>query len=839
LSQEGLAERAGLSARGVSNLERGVRTSPRPETLRLLGDALALSPEDRADLIAAARPDLAIPAAPASERPTIVSPATASSRPRSLIATPPTQLVGRDADVTRLCGLLSREDVRLVTLTGPGGVGKTRLALAAAAALETSGRFPDGVTPVELAAVHEPTLVTPSIAAALGVKETAGRPLADALVEALRDRRQLLVLDNFEHVLPAAVLVADLLARCPGLAVLVTSRERLHLRGERETPVAPLAVPDAAHATPIAELTEVAAVRLFIERAEEADLSFAVTPGNAPAIAEICRRLDGLPLAIELAAARLKVLSPQGLLDRLAHRLQVLTGGPRDLPGRQQTLRDTIAWSYDLLAAEESRAFRTFAVFADGFRLEAAEAVLQADATTVMTSLVDASLLQTAAVDQETRYVMLETIQDFGVEQLAASGDEDTLRHQHADWCLALVSRAGPVDPVVDTNWFDRLEEERANMVAAMAWLDQSGRLDDLARLLIGTRWLWYPAGREAEGLGWFDRLLARHPAMDASLRADALCSRGHLAQMLEQPDATAWLEDALALAIALDDPQRQAVVTEMLAIMAEDGGDYARGEALFLAARDLYARAGSDWAFLTIDYHLGIVAYGQGDLARAATRLDTTRREAEAVGEQLVPVWTRNFLALIACERGEPALAAALLADRPVDLAGGHWHDLPVFLGTVAVLACARAQYRTAARLLGASARHATSVMLPERAAFDRARAIARRHLGAEAYTSASDSGRRLRREQLEAEITRLLVDGAVDVAPAWDAPPRVASNLSPRERHVLRLLADGLTNREIADALYLSQHTASSHVDHILSKLGVRSRTAAVSFAIRHGLA
>jgi non-specific serine/threonine protein kinase len=750
-----------------------------------------------------------------------------------------TSFIGREPELAEIERRLDDENTRLLTLTGPGGVGKTRLALEVARRVEED--FADGVRYVPLAPVPSPEAVLPAVAHRVAVNERSSHSLSEALVDELRERHLLLVLDNYEHLLGITPdWLVEVLRQCPRIVVLVTSRIPLNISGEHRYPVPPMAVPgDDA----IEEARQSASVTLFEQRARAVRSGFSLTPENVHSVSEICRRLDGLPLAIELAAARIGVMPPREIEARLTDRPRLLVGRGRDAPERQRSMRDTIAWSHDLLTPIQQRAFRELAVFAGGFRLEAAEQVLQADAgdvTDAVSALIDASLMQTASGNgQEIRCVMLETIQDFGVEQLAASGDADRLRHRLADWCLALARSAEPVDPVVNTVWFDRLEEERANMVAAMAWLDQSGRLDDLARLLIGTRWLWYPAGREAEGLGWFDRLLARHPAMDDTTRGDVFCWTGHLAQMLGRPDATRYLDEALSLARTIDDFHRQAVVTAMLAIMAEDRGDYILGERLFRSARELYAHAGNNWAFLTIDYHLGIVAYGQGDLVRAANLLDSTRKSAEADGERLVPVWTRNFLALIACARGEPAQAAAMLASQPVDLAGGHWHDLPVFLGTVAVLACARAQYRTAARLLGASARHATSVMLPERAAFDRARAIARRHLGAEAYTRATVSGRLQRREQLEAEITRLLVDGAVDVAPAWDAPPRVASNLSPRERHVLRLLADGLTNREIADALYLSQHTASSHVDHILSKLGVRSRTAAVSFAIRHGLA
>ncbi|MDF3040374.1 MAG: hypothetical protein K0Q71_3080 [Thermomicrobiales bacterium] len=365
LTQEGLAERAGVSARGVQDLERGVH-APRADTVRLLANALGLDGEAHAALIETLHPELAATPVPTPARLDLPGPPI-----------PPTPLVSREREVAAACAMLRPADraapARLLTLTGPGGVGKTRLALAIAG--ELAGDFRDGVGWVELAPLRDPGLVATAIAQALGVRESGDRPLTELLASYLAERRLLLVLDNLEHLLPAVPLIATLLAASADLAILATSRARLHLRGEVDIPVAPLAVPGAiGGARPMREgLAGVAAVRLFLERAAEVRPGFMLTEENAPAVAEICRRLDGLPLAIELAAVRVRVLSPAALLTRLEHRLPFLTGGARDLPRRQQTMGDTIAWSHDLLSSEEQALFRRVAVFSGGFTLEAAE----------------------------------------------------------------------------------------------------------------------------------------------------------------------------------------------------------------------------------------------------------------------------------------------------------------------------------------------------------------------------------------------------------------------------------------------------------------------------------
>ena len=443
---------------------------------------------------------------------------------RHNLPTHPTALLGRERELAEVRKLYE-DGARLVTLTGPGGTGKTRLGLQVAADLLDA--FEHGVFLVELAPISDPALVPSTVAQALGVRDIGSRPIVDAVKKHLRSRSVLLLLDNFEQVLPAAAVAADLLAACPGLAVLATSREPLRLRGEHEYAVPPLALPEAGLGTTSEVVSQAPAVALFVQRARAVRADFALTDENAAAVAEVCARLDGLPLAIELAAARVRLLTPEAMAARLERRLPLLVGGARDLPARQRALRDTIAWSHDLLDEHERRLFRRLSVFVGGWTLDAAEAVCNTDGNLDtldgLESLVSKSLVrQDVDARGEPRFAMLETIREYALERLAASGEAAEMRQRHADNYVALAERTAPeLYGHGLVAWFVRLEAEHDNMRAALAWSQAEERGAGIRLRLPLALWrFWLVRGYPAEGRQWLRRAFSAGDGASASTRA-------------------------------------------------------------------------------------------------------------------------------------------------------------------------------------------------------------------------------------------------------------------------------------------------------------------------------
>jgi len=608
--------------------------------------------------------------------------------PRTLDATPnnlPLQLtsfLGRRREVSDVLGLLSEH--RLVTLTGPGGTGKTRLALQAAA--EASDRYPDGVYFVGLEPITHPDLLLPTMAQAMGLMDP-GAASVDRLAEYFGERAFLVVLDNFEQVDAAAPLVGELLARAPRLSVLATSRSPLRVYGEREYPVPPLGLPDPRHLPELEQFTQFESVALFIERAMAVRPDFRVDNANAPAVAEICVRLDGLPLAIELAAARVRVLGPQAILDRLSDRLGLLSGGARDLPERQQTLRGAIAWSHDLLEDADKRAFARMSVFAGGATLEHIEDVCfeHADrhlALDVVSSLVDKSLLrEETPPGGEPRFRMLETIRQFAAEQLTAFGDAEAYRQRHAASVLALVERcATEVMGAESRTWLDRYELERDNIRAAIGWALEGSRTETGLRLLTACWRYWQMRGYLVEARGMAERVLTLPDTRDfPAAREAALEAAGGIAYWQgDLAAARVWYQEALDLARARSDDRAVANALYNLSFTYSWDAD-AQRDALRLAEESLEVnrRLGDDagigralWARASGAYFFGDRVTSERDSADA---LVIFRR----IGDRFMVAWTQFMLGLVALRsdsaRGREALLEALDIFRQTDDVSGY----------------------------------------------------------------------------------------------------------------------------------------------------------------------
>jgi predicted ATPase/class 3 adenylate cyclase len=619
-----------------------------------------------------------------------------------------TSFVGRQREVAAIRALLGRPEVRLLTLSGPGGTGKSRLAVQVAA--ELAGTFPDGVCFVALAPVSDPELVLPTIAQALGVRGVAGgRSLLHSVAEQVGDRRQLLVVDNFEQVLAAAPVVVDLLVACPQLEVLVTSRAALQVSGEHAYPVPPLSLPNHTHAAVPDDITSSEAVRLFVERAQAVNPDFAVTDANAPVLAEICRRLDGLPLAIELAAARGRLLAPQALLARLESRLQLLRGGSRDLPARQQTLRATIDWSYALLEADRQTLLARLAIFAGGCTLEAAEVVCDLDGDldvlAGLDALVNKNLLQPRdGIDAERRVVLLETMREYALERLTERDETQTIARRHADYFLGLAEQAEPelLGPRQGT-WYERLEADLDNFRAALAWSLAHEQAEPAARLAATLLPLWWSRGHGSEGLRWLDAALERRGSLTPPALAKTLFAKATL--LLEtgarHGQADRLLEESLALFQQLKDTTWTVRAISALGWAMKRAGQLDRGLALQEQAAALAREQTDTWSLALALNNLGFSLLQAGDYVRARAMLEESRVLSEATGEPEGIAAALQGLAELTLVEGHHTQASSLL-EQALTLARkiGHVSFIGRFLVDLGIIMLHQDDQRRAAKL-------------------------------------------------------------------------------------------------------------------------------------------
>jgi predicted ATPase/transcriptional regulator with XRE-family HTH domain len=689
LTQEELAERARVSARTISDVERGLRDGVYRETAARLAVGLGLAGEERARFEAAAR----------RRRPRPGQPARGGWKPGAAPPVPPTRLIGRERELAAIVGRLRDPQMRLLTLTGMGGIGKTRLAVAASAAV--SGDFPDGVCFVSLAQTRDPSLVASLVARALGVNP-ARDPVAGLIKTHLGTRRVLLVLDTFEPVLGAAPLVADLLASCPGLTVLATSRAALRLRAEHEFAVPPLGL-----------AADGPAAMLFSERALAVRGDLSVRGPAAPVVAEICRRLDGVPLAIELAAARVKHLPVAALLGHLDHRLGLLTGGAYDLPPRQQAMRDTIAWSYDLLDGGSQALFRRLSVFA-GWTLESAQQVCGApgpplDVLTGLSAMVDHSLAILA--DQPPgahRYLMLDVVREYATELAGAAGETPVLADRHAAHFTELAEQAEPaLRRSGQLSWHRTLDADLPNLRQAFGWLLQRDEAEHALRLA-GAMWMfWLWQGGFAEGRRWLTDALGLPSARYPAARAKALWGAGWLAfHQGDYHDTTTLAEALLDLAPHTGHPldQRNGLTLRGMAQMA--GGRHRHAISAFEQALTICRRLGEPWPLATSALNLGTALMHAGDLDQAEVLLAEARARYQDLGDNAYHARATRHLATCRLLRGQPRAAAELLRTCPAlpPGSGGDW-DMAESLEELALIHAATGDPRRAALLAAAAA--------------------------------------------------------------------------------------------------------------------------------------
>ncbi len=848
-----------------------------------------------------------------------------------------TALLGREQEEAAVCHLLRHQEVRLLTLTGAGGIGKTRLALQVAADLLDD--FADGVCFVSLAPISDPELVLPTLAQALDLKEVGEKSLLDLLQAFLRDKHLLLLLDNFEQVITASPLLTNLLTSCPQLKLLITSRAVLHLQGEQEFLVSPLAVPDLKRLPHLEAVAQYAAVALFLQRTQAVRPLFQLTKDNVRAVAEICVRLDGLPLALELAAARNKLFPPQALLKRLEQRLSVLTDGARNLPTRQQTLRNTIQWSYLLLDASEQQLFRWLSVFVGGCSLEAVEKIWAALETSPppmsvwdgVASLLDKSLLQQGKQEgDEPRFVMLETIREYGLEALTASGENEAVMQAHAAYFLNLVETAEPeLEGPHPALWWERLEREHNNIRAVMQWFLESEEEGMALRLGCALWWFWNSRGPASEGRSFLERALMRSEGVAGALRAKALYVVGNFAARMGDFDqakaccmesmalyqqsgdrkkvghvyghlgfiaclnselgaARDYFEESVAIAREVDDTMGIGWQLWWLAYVSFYQGQYLKGLTLaeeslvsFQKAENAGAIAQTLWLLALMHF------YFQGNVVKAQTMAEECLALAREMNDSGYVIDALDLLGQIALHQGKIALAyslcgeiqalwneaegttrmnnvAAYMAqveacegDYPAARAHfeeslaclkngyGKW-DIAFSLEGLARVVAAQGELVWSVRLWGAAETIRDELGTPifpiHRPEYEQTVTAVRSALGTRIFTAAWAEGRQMTLEQAlsaqgQATLSAPMLTKRSRTTPA--KPPLTDhAGLTARELEVLRKVAQGLTNKQVAQQLVISPRTVNTHLTSIYDKIGVTSRSAATRYALEHHL-
>jgi predicted ATPase/DNA-binding CsgD family transcriptional regulator len=800
-----------------------------------------------------------------------------------MLPAPLTTLIGRTQEISTLCQLLTRTGVRLVTITGPGGVGKTSLALQVAHDLRDA--FGDGVFFISLAAITDSTLIIPTIAQSLGVIESPNRLLIDNLKEFLRDSRALLLLDNFEQIISAAPLLSELLSACAELRVLVTSREALRLRGEQEFPLSPLALADQQS---VEALIHSPGIALFVQRAQASQPEFKLTAENVSAVAEICARLDGLPLAIELAAARIKLLPPQAMLVRLKESsLGLLTSGAPDLPVRQQTLRGTIQWSCDLLTADERRTFRWLSVFAGGCTLKAALTAVEPPASLdMLDSLVNKGLLRQTETDDPPRLSMLETIREFALDELARTEELEAARRAHANYYLSFVEEAESHLTGTDQKaWIKRLDREQDNLRTGLRWALERHEAEFAQRMAGALQPFWLTRGYWSEGRRWLEEALATdsEATLPPAVRAKALYGAGTLARFQgdfgrarilckasltlyrgladdngvlmalvelgrisnfqgDQPSTEAVLAEAASLLESMPDNAAKANAYSEMAILmvSPDPIQYPPQAAQYLAESVRINRALNNPAGLALALaRQGSMGLFEEDSTLMQSSLDEAERLALELGDERILSRLAGIRLLRHIQEDDFTGARRRLEDTFQQSVNRGDHQAPSWLHILALVLHGQGLDIWSARVFGMAESFSGT---PEARAFIAAleehfhvgdiRAEVRARLGEAAFAREIAAGKRLTLDDLRT------IPQPPGTASGQRASSGSGESLTAREIEVLHLLAQDLSNPQIAERLVVSRRTVDAHLRSIYDKLGVKSRDAAIRVARERGM-